>query len=181
MMNTGIQVNIPDTFIRAGGGFAIISGVVSVVGFVFLITMFVFFATPYKSLGETFGMLNDICVALQYLLAIPVALALDQILRPYNPTLIRFATIIGILMMMIVIGLQLALVFGVIPFERQVGWVTLAMIVGVGSWLMMTGLVARSTGRFPNSVLMSGIAVPYVGFPVWAFWLGRLLLGWIPL
>jgi hypothetical protein len=180
-MSTGIQISKTDTLIRAGGSFAILSGIVSALGIIFLIAMFIFFATPNKSLGETFGMLNDICVALQYLLAIPVALALDQILQPYNPGLIRFATLLGILMMLMVIGLQLALIFGVIPFERQVGWVTLAMIVGVGSWLMMTGLVARSTGRFPHSVLMSGIAVPYLGFPVWAFWLGWLLLGWIPL
>jgi hypothetical protein len=48
----------------------------------------------------------------------------------------------------------------------------------VGSWLVITGWVARSTGRLPNSLLMSILAVPYVGYPVWAFWLGQQLLGW---
>jgi hypothetical protein len=81
-------------------------------------------------------------------------------------------------MMLVVIGLQLALVFGVLTFEQQVLWVSLAMILGVGAWLMITGLVARSTGRLPNSVLMSSVAVPYLGYPVWAFWLGQRLLGW---
>jgi hypothetical protein len=136
------------------------------------------FATPLKTLGLTFGLLNDICVAIQYLLTIPVALALYRILLPYNPALIRLATIVGIAMMLVVIGLQLALIFGVVTFEQQVVWVSLAMIVGVGSWLVITGLVARSTGRLPNSVLMSSVAVPYLGYPVWAFWLGRRLLGW---
>ncbi len=88
------------------------------------------------------------------------------------------ATIAGIAAMLVVIGLQMALIFGVLTFEQQVVWVSLAMIVGVGSWLVITGLVARSTGRLPNSVLMSAVAVPYVGYPAWAFWLGRRLLGW---
>lgn len=78
--------------------------------------------------------------------------------------------------MLIVFGLQLLLVFKVLTFERQVLWVSSAMIFGVGSWLVFTGLVARSTGRLPNSLLMSAIAVPYFGYPVWAFWIGLQLL-----
>lgn len=168
----------PDPLIRVAGGFAIVSGIISAIGVVSLIAMFILFATPLKSLGLTFGMVNDICIAIQYLLTIPIALALYRILLPYNPALIRLATTAGITMMLVVIGLQLALVFGVLPFEKQVIWVSLAMIIGVGSWLVITGLVARSTGRLPNSVLMSSVAVPYLGYPVWAFWLGRRLLGW---
>jgi hypothetical protein len=123
-------------------------------------------------------MLNDICVALQYLLTIPIALALHRILRVYQPGLMRTATIIGIVSMLLVFGLQLMLIFKVLTFERQVVWVSLAMILGVGSWLVITGLAARSAGRLPNSVLMSILAVPYVGYPVWAFWLGQHLLVW---
>ena len=167
-----------DPLIRAAGGFAIVSGIVSAFGVVCLITMFALFATPNRPLGLTFGMINDICIAVQYLLTIPIALALYQILLSHNPALIRLATIVGIAAMIAVILLQLALVFGVITFEKQVIWVSLAMILGVGTWLVITGLVARSTGRLPNSVLMSGLAVPYVGYPVWAFWLGQRLLGW---
>jgi len=140
--------------------------------------MFALFATPLKALGLTFGLLNDICVAIQYLLAIPVALALYRILLPHNPPLIRIATVVGVAAMVAVIVLQLLLILNVMPFERQVVWVSLAMIVGVGAWLVITGLVARSTGKLPNSVLMSVIAVPYLGYPVWAFWLGQHLLGW---
>jgi hypothetical protein len=171
------QSVIYESQIHAAGSIAIISGIVSTIGVVLLIAMFVFFATPYKSLGAAFGMLNDICVALQYLLTIPVALALYRILLPYNPALIRFATVVGVFMMLIVTGLQLALIFGVLTFQQQVGWVTLAMIAGVGTWLLITGVVARSTGKFPNSILMSSLAVPYLGYPAWAFWIGRQLLG----
>ena len=176
---TEIAQTVPsDPLIRAAGGFAIVSGIISAIGVVCLIAMFALFTTPNKALGLTFGMLNDICVALQYLLTIPIALALHRILLPYNPALIRLTTILGISAMVAVILLQLALIFGMMTFEKQVVWVSLAMIVGVGAWLVITGLVARSTGRLPNSVVMSGLAVPYVGYPVWAFWLGQRLLGW---
>jgi hypothetical protein len=178
MMSVESQSVPAGALVHAAGAFAVVSGIISAIGVVFLIAMFILFATPRKSLGETFGMLNDICVALQYLLTIPIAIALDQILRPYNPGLVRLATIVGIVMMLVVVVLQMALVFGLMPFERQVWWVTPAMIVGVGAWLVVTGMLARSTGRLPNSVLMSGVAVPYVGYPAWAFWLGRRLLGW---
>lgn len=160
------------------GGVAILSGIISAIGVAFLIAMFVFFKTPRQDLALTFGMLNDICVAVQYLLTIPIALALYQILRSYNPALIRAATIVGICSMLLTIGLQLLLIFKVLTFEQQVLWVSMAMILGVGSWLVVTGLVARSTGRLPNSLLMSSIAVPYIGYPVWAFWIGLQMLGW---
>lgn len=178
MLTSNIQTSTTDRLVRTAGGLAIASGMISAVGVVFLIAMFALFATPFTSLGLTFGMLNDICVALQYLLTIPIALALDRILFPHNPTLIRLATIIGITAMLIVTALQLALILGALTFEQQVPWVSLAMLGGVGAWLMITGWVARSTGRLPNSMLMSVLAVPYLGYPVWAFWLGRRLLRW---
>jgi hypothetical protein len=176
-MNTSISLSDTapvDPLIRAAG----VSGVIAAVGLVLLIAMFAMFASQNTALGETFGMLNDICVALQYLLTIPIALALHRILLPHNPALIRLATVVGVAMMLTVVGLQLALVFRLLTFEQQVPWVTLAMIVGVGSWLVMTGLVAPASGRLPNSVLMSAFAVPYLGYPVWALWLGPRLLRW---
>jgi hypothetical protein len=177
-MDNVSQTTTPVSSIHIAGSIAILSGIISAIGVVLLIAMFVLFATPYKELGLKVGLLNDICVALQYLLAIPIALALHQVLRVYQPGLMRTATIIGIGSMLIVFGLQLLLIFKVITFERQVVWVSLAMILGVGTWLVITGMVARSTGKMPNSILMSVLAVPYLGYPVWAFWLGQLLLEW---
>ncbi len=164
--------------IHVAGVIAILTGIISAIGVVFLIAMFISFATQYKQLGQTIGMLNDICVALQYLLTIPIALTLYRILVGYNPVLMLITTIVGIVAMLAVIGLQLALIIGVLTFERQVVWVSMAIILGVGSWLAITGLVAQSTGRLPNSLRMSLLAVPYLGYPAWAFWLGRCLLGW---
>jgi hypothetical protein len=173
------QPPLPDSMIRAAGWFAIVSGIISSIGVVFFIGMYVpLIGAPVKALGTTSGNLNDICVAIQYLLTIPIALTLHRILLPHNPSLIRIATPIGIASMVAVVVLQLLLIFKVLTFGQQVGWVSLAMLVGVGSWLIITGLVARSTGKLPNSVVMSAIAVPYFGYPVWAFWLGLRLLSW---
>jgi len=160
------------------GGIAILSGIISAIGVVFLMAMFIFFAASNKGLGSTFGWLNDICVMLQYLLAIPIALVLYQILATYNPTMLLMATITGIAAMLITVVLQLLLVLKVLTFEQQGLWVSLAMILGVGAWLVITGLTAPSTNKLPHSLLMSILAVPYLGYPVWAFWLGKRLLGW---
>lgn len=160
------------------GSLAVVNGIISAIGVACLIAMFALFATPFTGLALTFGSINDICVAIQYVLTIPIALALYRILLPYSPTLVQVATLIGIVMMLVVTGLQLLLIFQIMPFEQQVTWVTPAMLLGVGSWLMITGWVARSTGRLPHSVWMSLLAVPYLGYPIWALWLGRHLLRW---
>jgi len=177
-MTSLTQTASSDPLIRAAGGFAIVSGIISAIGVVCLFVMFILFATPFRELGLTFGLLNDICGALQYLLTIPIAIALYRILLSYNPRWIRGATIVGIASMLTVVVLQLALIFKLMTIQQQGLWVALAIFVGVGAWLLITGLVARSTGRLPNSVMMSSIAVPYVGYPIWAFWLGLLLLRW---
>jgi hypothetical protein len=161
----------------AAGRIARVSGIVAAVGVVLLLIFYVFLLAPaLKNVGEPFGTLNDICIAVQYLLTIPLALSLRRILRPRAPLLIEAATIEGIASMLAVVVLQAALVFRLVTFQDQVLWVSLAMIVGVGLWLVITGVVARSAGRFPNSLRMSLVAVPYIGYPFWAFWLGRHLL-----
>ncbi len=177
MTQTAAQTVPSDPLIRAAGGFAIVGGIIGIFGVVFLILMFVLFASPNKELGLTFGMLNDICVALQYLLTIPIALALYRILLPYNAPLIGVATILGVVASVAVIVFQLLLIFGVMTFDKQVAWASISILTA-GAWMVITGYVARATGRMPNSVLMGWLAAPYFGYPVWAFWLGRLLLRW---
>lgn len=177
-MTKSPQTAPADPMIRAAGGFAIASGIISAIGVVLLIAMFIFFATSSQELGLVFGLLNDISGALQYLLTVPIAVALYRILLPYNPGWIRIATLGGIAAMLAVVVLQLALIFKVLTLQQQALWVSLAIFVGVGSWLVITGLVARSTRRLPNSVVMSAVAVPYLGYPIWAFWLGRRLRRW---
>ena len=138
----------------AAGRIATVSGVIAAIGAVFLILFYVlFFATALTALGQAFGTLNDICIGIQYLLTIPLALSLRRILEPHAPTLITVGTVIGIASMVAVVVLQVALVIGALTFAQQAFWVTLAMIVGVGIWLVITGTVARSTGNAERSEL----------------------------
>ena len=69
------------------GMIAFVAGVLSAIGVVLLITMFVLFAASENELGNRVGLLNDITVVLQYLLTISIALTLYRILSGYNPLL----------------------------------------------------------------------------------------------
>jgi hypothetical protein len=157
---------------RFGGVAAYVSGVVAAVGVVFLIAMFVSFGVG-SELAGAFGRVNDVLIAVQYSLALPAAVALHALLRPRNKRLSPLVLLIGIIGLLAVVVLQVLLVFGVLTFERQVVYVVLALLV-VGAWLVITGILARPI--LPHSERMSLLAVPYVGYPVWAFWLGTQLL-----
>ncbi len=157
---------------RFGGVAAYVSGVVAAVGVVFLIAMLVSFGVG-SELAGTFGRVNDVLIVVQYSLAVPAAVALHAVLRPRNSRLSRLVLAIGIIGILAVVVLQLLLVFGVLSFERQVVMVVLALLV-VGLWLVITGNLARPI--LPHSQRMSLLAVPYIGYPIWAFWLGTHLL-----
>lgn len=83
--------------------------------------------------------------------------------------------IVGIGGMVGVVVLQLLLVGGALTFAQQVVPVTIAILV-IARSLVITGYLARFTGHLPHSLRMSFIAIPYFGYPLWAFWLGRCLL-----
>jgi hypothetical protein len=157
---------------RFGGVAAYVSGVVAAVGVVFLIAMFVSFGVG-SELAGTFGRVNDVLIVVQYALALPAAVGLHALLRARNRRLSRVVLVIGLIGMLAVVVLQLLLVFGVLTFEREVGLVVLALLV-VGAWLLITGTLARPI--LPHSQRMSLLAVPYIGYPIWAFWLGTQLL-----
>jgi len=164
--------------IHLAGRIAKVSAVIAAIGVIFFIIMYALFFADRQDLGNRFGMINDIGVATQYLLTIPIALALYRILVSHNPLLIRIATAVGLVALVSTVVLQLLLIFGLLTFEQQLPWIALSMVVGVGSWLVITGLVAQSTGRLPHSLLISALAVPYFGYPLWALWLGRRLSTW---
>ena len=154
--------------LRMGARAAYLSGAVAALGLVF---WFARFAFP----GSVIGWLNDVLVMIQYALALPIAVVLHSLLGRHNPRLSLLAMVAGIGGMVSIVVLQFLLVVGALTFAQQVVPVTIAILV-VGLWLVITGYLARSTGRLPQSVRMSLLAVPYFGYPIWAFWLGRHLL-----
>jgi hypothetical protein len=156
------------------GWCAYVSGVVSLIGIVFLIIMYYGIFTNSFRLVRS-GTLNDICVIIQYLLALPITLALYERLKSHGQVLSRAAMLIGIGGLIAVVVLQQLLVSDVLRFEEQIGPVMIGLLV-IGIWLVITGYLGRSTGDMPHSLLMSVLAASYIGYPIWAIWLGRLLL-----
>jgi hypothetical protein len=163
-----------DALVYFAGWCSIASGIVSFIGIVFLIVMFIGFSTNNIGL-QRYGTLNDICIIIQYLLTLPIMLALHQHLKVHAPVLSRAAMLIGIAGILAVVVLQWLLVTGVLTFEEQVGPVMIALLM-VGIWLVITGYLGRSIGNMPRGLLMSVLAAFYLGYPIWAIWLGRLLL-----
>ncbi len=150
--------------VRVAAWCAYASGYASILGIAFLIAFFV--------LGAPTGRLNDIAVIVQYSLILPIALALFRILRSYNPSLSLASLLIGIAGMLAVIVLQILLVTGVLPFANQIVPVVIAFLV-VLVWFVINGYLARSTDSRRDRRLLHVLAGLYIGYPFWAFSVGR--------
>ena len=156
-----------DGLTRVATWCAYTSGVVSIFGIVSLVA---FFATFIGLLG----VLNDIAVVIQYVLMMPIGLALHQILRRSGRTLSLVALLLGIPGMLAVVVLQLLFVTGVLPYARYIVLVSAGFLV-VLVWFLMVHPLGQSTGVLPRSILLHILAGLYVGYPFWAFSLGRQL------
>jgi hypothetical protein len=153
--------------VRLAGWCAYVSGIVSVFGIVFLVAFF--------TLGGLFGTLNDIAVIVQYVLMLPIALALQQLLRPNGQGLSLVGMLIGIAGMLAVIILQFLLVVDVLRFSQQIIMVVPAFLV-VLVWFVVNAYLGRLSNLVPNSMLLTVLAGLYIGYPFWGYSLGRRLL-----
>ena len=161
-----------DWLIRLAVWCCYISGIVALLGIVFLVALYVTLFAFDEDAG--FGRLNDISVIIHYTLTLPIALVLRQLLRLYGPALSLVALLLGVAGMAAVIVLQILLVAGVLSFSQQVGMVIVAFMV-ILAWFVITGYLGRSTNILPNSMLLHVLAGLYFGYPVWAFSLARRL------
>ena len=161
--------------LRLGGWAAYANGVVSAVGLVFLIAMFASFAAGATAPGLVFGWINDVSAVLAALLMLPLVIALHVLLRPHAPIMSGLAMIIGIGANVAIMVLQSLLVVEALTFEQQIGPVLIAFL-GLVVWLVMTGYLGSRSGAMPHGLRMGLLAMTYVGYPIWAFWLGRHLL-----
>ncbi len=163
------------TVLRLGGRAAYANGVVSAVGLVFLFAMYASFAVGATSGGLVFGWINDVSGVVAALLMLPLVVAVHVLLRPHARILSGLAMMIGIGANLAIIVLQSLLVVGALTFQEEVGPVLIAFLVLV-VWLVMIGYLGSSSGVLPHGVRMGLLAATYVGYPIWAFWLGRHLL-----
>ena len=105
---------------------------------------------------------------------LPIALALFRILRPFNRNLSLFALLVGFPGILAGIVLQILLVTGVLPFANQIVPVVIAFLVLL-IWFIINGYLGRSTEILPNRMPLHILAGLYVGYPFWAFSVGRRL------
>ena len=153
------------------------SGTVAAVGVPLLIAMYaaIFRFGPHHPAIGRFGIPNDVCVLAQYALAVPIAVGLHRHNRATAPRLSLTVTTVGIGAMTSIVVLQALLIAGVIPFEEQVVYVGIAMLILV-IWFLVVGRIGRSSGLLSGRTTVMGLlGASYFGYPMWAFWLARQL------
>jgi hypothetical protein len=151
-----------------------VSGVIGGVGLVFLIGMFAAFAAGQQSLGMTLGFVNDVTGIVTLPLAVPAMLMLHDRLRPTAGRAGDALLLLALGATIAIAVLQVLLVTRVLPFEQQIGPVSIAFLA-LGAWFIATGRLAARAGILPHGTRLGVAAAAYVGYPVWAFRLARAL------
>ena len=176
---------------RLVGWSAYVSAAATIIG---AVTLVIFF-----SVGDPFGIMNDISSVIIGLTGIVILFALYQLHRSIAPVMSLVAFVIGALAMLTAAVLQMLLVairmdFGVITtymfgvfgasliiygylvlvnetLPRALGW--WGIVAGLGYVLVVTGFIVSG----PNHPLTYvGGLVSVIAYPTWAIWLGRVLL-----
>ncbi|MDA0797314.1 MAG: DUF998 domain-containing protein [Chloroflexi bacterium] len=135
------------------------SAAASVIGIVYLVG---FFASGVGELGTA----NDVAVIAQYLLMIPMALALHRAISQNGAVVMPVTLAVGVGGMIGVVVLQGLLVANAIAFEIYIVMVNIGFIVVLG-WLLA---LKRGSGgsAMPGSTALTALAGLYVGYPLWA-------------
>jgi len=158
----------------AAGWSAYMGAVVSAFGIAFLVLLYVGFFTGAEGLLK-FGPLNDICIIIQYVLALPIVVAFHRLLSPQSPRLSLFAMLVAQVGILGVVVFQSLLITGVMTFLEQVAYASTSMLI-VGVWIAITGFLGRRLGLLNISVGPIILGALYVGYPLWAYRVGQRLL-----
>lgn len=144
---------------------------VAIIGLVPFIGFFAFNAQAWP-----IPKLNDSAVIGQYLLALPLTVALSPLVqaRATIASLVAMLTgIVGICALAVVQFLWISGVMSVTSYYLTLGPAMFLIV----AWLVLTGAaLGHSTGTPRQSLFMSILAATYFAYPIWAIWLGRLLL-----
>src|SRR5262245_63712763 len=144
-------------FIYVAGWLACASGIASAIGIVLLLLSW--------TVHGPFGKLNDNTVIGQYLLALPITLALQQVMRAHTSALSKITMLTGMVGIVAIVIFQFLLVVGALSFAQEVGPLCIGLLI-FGVWLVITGdQVGQSTGAVPQSVFMGILAALYFGYP----------------
>jgi len=148
------------------------SAVAGGIGVVFIVLMYAAFAAGAQAAGMTFGWINDVAVLVQYPLAVPGVLAIGAALRTGSPLLARLGTWLALAGIAAIVVLQALLVVGVLTFAQEIGPASLGFLV-LGTWMVVAAIAGRRAGAGPAGPGTAVLAAIYVGYPLWAFRVGR--------
>lgn len=156
---------------------AIASGLLAIPMVVAIAAMFVGFALgpAARDTALRFGTINDTLTIVVYGLMLPVIPALHVVVRDTGAVRSLVLAVIGAASIVVTMVLTWLLISGAMPFEQQVGPVTLSLLV-TGVWIIGTGYLARRNGFLPNGLRDGILGALYLGIPVWGFGVGRQLL-----
>lgn len=160
---------------RAAGGALLISAPVNAVGVTALIAMYIGFAIDERSTAMTLGRTNDILGLVGAALMAPAVIELHALTGPDRRAVRRFIAVVGLGAIAAIVWLQFLLVTERMPFEEQIGLVSIAY-VAVAVWFVGGGWLASRAGIMPGGARLGAIAATYVGQPWWAYRWGRRLL-----
>jgi hypothetical protein len=184
-----------ESVVRLFGWSAYANGILMLANMVTLTLMF--------GVSMSWGRVNDAISVVWLLSFLPLVLLLAQVNQPVMGRGVAVGTaIVGAVAMLAFAVLQSLLVLGQVRFEQT--FAAVATLGGVlGLWLLLNGLLALMgktlpvglawlsivfglsyivgtigywLGGYEQPILWVGAAVGYLVGPVWAFWLGWLLL-----
>lgn len=161
------------SLLRAAALTVRISAIVSATGIVFLVGMFAAFATGDRTTGQRLGFVNDTLVLATYLLTAPTVVALASVTPARRPVAI-VVPLAGLGGIAWVVAWQALLVGGAVTFEQQIGPVAAGYWV-LGAWFIVAGHRASRAGLVERGGWMGLVGATYIGYPVWAVWIGRRL------
>jgi len=159
---------------RLGGAALLVSAVVAIVAIAFLVAMFASFAAGSQADGERYGLINDVLVIVQYALMLPAVVAIHRLSRDRAPKLGAAVLVSGFALVALIALGQGLLVAGVMTFEQQTVPLTI-MFVLLAAWFVAVGSLVGSIGIARRGIVMGLLGATYIGYPAWAWWLGRAL------
>lgn len=162
------------SFLRFAAWTVRISGVAAIVGIVFIVGMFAAFAAGDRLIGARLGLVNDTFVLLTYLLTAPCVLALAATTPVRSSVLAIAVPIAGLAGIGWVVAWQALLIGGAVTFEQQIGPVAVGYWM-LGGWFIVAGHLATRAGLVERGGWMGLLAATYLGYPIWALWIGRRL------
>lgn len=157
------------------GWLCLAEAVIAGIAVICLVVMYGLFAVGETVQGQWFGGVNDWLGLVTSVLAIPIVIVVGRVLYERRSPVSLLLTIVAIGAFCAIVVLSWLLVSGTWSFEQQIGPISAAYVVLMG-WFVVTGRRMVTTGFHRHGLALGIGAALYVGFPVWAFAVGRRLI-----